>query len=230
MAYGVRAGRFSPAELPEQRRESWHGGRIRAFRPNLKNDPYQASETKAGEIAAWQELVGKGKSLTIPARTECTVLWDFENYFCGYPVTETQDGKGAFISWNWAEGLYEAPSIDKIVNQTGKGNRNVIEGKVFSGLEDGWIVGSSVKPKTPSLWWRCGRYVQLRVKTADAPLTITSLSMLTTGYPLDPTGTWKSSDASLDGLIPLFERAYQIAGTRDMDRHALLRADVLRRR
>jgi hypothetical protein len=212
--HGVRRPGWAlfPAELPEQRRESWRGGRIRAFRANGENGPYQAAETKAGEIAAWQELIAKGKALTIPAKTECTVLWDFENYCCGYPITETEGGQGAVISWNWAEGLYEAPSVDKIENQTGKGNRNEIEGKVFSGLEDGWIIGPGAKSKTPSLWWRCGRYVQLRVKTAGAPLTITGLSMLTTGYPLDPTASWKSSDASWDKLIPLFVRAYQIAG------------------
>jgi len=212
--HGVRRPGWAlfPAELPEQRRESWTGGRIRAFRANGKDDPCQASETEAGEIAAWQELITKGKSLTVPSRTECTVLWDFETYCCGYPITETEGGKGARISWNWAEGLYEAASIDKIVNQTAKGNRGEIVGKVFSGLEDGWIIGVSAKATTPSLWWRCGRYVQLRVKTADAPLTITGLSMLTTGSPLDPTASWKSSDDSWDKLIPLFVRAYQIAG------------------
>jgi len=212
--HGVRRPGWAlfPAELPEQRRESWRGGRIRAYRASGKNDPYQASETKTGEMASWQELITKGKALTVPARTECTVLWDFETYCCGYPITETTGGKGAKISWNWAEGLYEAPSLDKIVMLTGKGNRGEIVGKVFSGLEDGWIIGSSAKAKTPSLWWRCGRYVQLRVKTADAPLTITGLSMLTTGAPLDPTASWKSSDTSWDKLIPLFVRAYQIAG------------------
>jgi hypothetical protein len=200
-----------PAELPEQHRELWNGGTIRAFRASRNEASFKAEETRAPEIAAWQELVSKKKALTVPANSEVTVLWDMDTYNCGYPITETEGGKGAHIEWSWAEGLWEAPSVDKIVNQTGKGNRNEIIGKVFSGLEDGWIVGTAPKGKTPSLWWRCGRYIRVRVKTAAAPLTITGLTILTTRYPLETTASWKSSDASWDRLMPLFDRAYKIA-------------------
>ena len=211
--HGVRRPGWSlfPAELPEQRRELWNGGRIRAFRPSWSEDPFKSTETNVPEIAPWQDLVSNGKPLVVPPQSEVTILWDLDLYKCGYPVTETEGGKGATIAWNWAEGLFEAPSPDKIVNETGKGNRNEIVGKVFQGLEDAWIVGAASRAWTPSLWWRCGRYVRLRVKTLDAPLTITGLTILTTRYPLDATASWKSSDASWDRLMQLFENAYKIA-------------------
>ena len=212
--HGVRRPGWTlfAAELPEQRREIWTGGKIRAFRKSWNEDSFQAAETNVPEIAGWQDLVSKGKALTIPANSEQTVLWDLVHYNCGYPITETEGGKGATIQWSWAEALYEMSDPGKLNDQVPKGNRNEIVGKVLVGLEDGWTIGSAAKSTTPSLWWRCGRYIRLRVKTAAAPLTIKGVKILTTGYPLDLTASWKSSDASWDQLIPLFDNAYKIAG------------------
>lgn len=211
--HGVRRPGWAlfPAELPEQRREIWTGGKIRAFRASWDENAFKAAETNVPEMKPWQDLVAKGTALTVPANTEVTVVWDLEKYNCGYPITETEGGKGATIQWNWAEGLYEAEHPSKYTGHTGKGNRNEVAGKIFVGLEDSWVIGSAAKATTPSLWWRCGRYIRVRVKTAAAPLKITGMRLLTTRYPLDLTGSWKSSDASWDKLIPLFENAYYIA-------------------
>jgi hypothetical protein len=209
--HGVRRPGWSlfPAELPEQQREAWTGGRIRSFRPSWDDSPCRAEESRASEIADWQKLIDRNKPLTIAPHAKLTVFWDLENYYCGYPVTKAEGGEGALIEWEWAEALYEEASPKAIRFESTKGNRGEIEGKVFLGMGDRWRVGAG-KTETPSLWWRCGRYVRIRVETADAPLVLTHLGVITTGYPLDRVGAWQSSDASWDRLMPLFERAYRI--------------------
>ena len=199
------------ADLPEQQRQAWTGGKIRAVRLSWDETPVEAAETNAPEIVIWQDLINNGKQLTIPAHSECTVLWDLENYYCGYPLTKAEGGEGSLIQWNWAESLYEESSLEKVSGFTHKGNRGEILNKVFLGIQDSWLVGSQ-KTETPALWWRCGRYIRVRVKTAASPLTITHVGMITTGFPLGPAGSWKSSDTTWDRLMPIFARAFQASG------------------
>ena len=165
------------------------------------------------EIATWQDLVGKGKALTIPGEfgsDRPVGSSTFINAAIRSPRPKV--ARAPRLRWNWAEGLYEAPHPSKIANQTGKGNRNEIVGKVFSGLEDGWIIGSSAKASTPSLWWRCGRlHPRAREDSRCAaddhrPQHPDHAAIRSTS-----SASWKSSDESWDKLIPLFDRAYKIA-------------------
>ena len=61
--------------------------------------------------------------------------------------------------------------------------------------------------KRRALWWRSGRYVRLRIETAEESLTLHYLGLITTGYPLDTAGAWSSSDSSWDAVVPLCLRA-----------------------
>jgi hypothetical protein len=79
-------------------------------------------------------------------------------------------------------------------------------------MEDRWRIGSAPESQTPSLWWRSGRYVRLRIETGAKPLVLRALRILSTGFPLKWSGKWKSSDASWDQLMPLFESAYRASG------------------
>ncbi len=198
-----------PAELPEQQRKPWAGGRIRAFRPTWEELPYHIEETRGAGVTAWQGLVAQGSAVAVPPHSQWTVLWDLENYYCGYPVTETEGGVGAVLEWSWAEALYEEPSLADVRESSSKGHRGRIEEKVFVGIGDRWRIENAPRVKTPSLWWRSGRYVRVRIKTLDAPLIVTRLGILTTGYPLQWTGKWRSSDGAWDRLMPLFERAFR---------------------
>ncbi len=209
--FGVRrpGWRLYPAELPEQRRERWTGGRIRIARPDWDDRPFSEEETRSHPVADWEKLLTANEPLTIPPHGERTVLWDFEDYVCGYPSTEFAGGAGAVIEWNWAEAPYQEADVTKVTGASSKGHRGQIEGKVFVGIADRWLVGRTPCASTPALWWRAGRYVRLRFKANDAPLTITRLSVITTGYPLHWTGKWHSSDQSWDRLMPLFQRAFE---------------------
>ena len=201
-----------PAAMPEQERAPWSGGRARAVRAHFDDAPLTAADCAAPEIAGWQALFDGSAPLTVPANTAVTVLWDLDNYFCGYPTADLEGGRGALLELSWAEALYEEPSTAEVNGQSYKGNRDEIIDKVFVGIEDRWQVGAQPPPELPALWWRAGRYVRLRVRTAETPLTLKRVGMVTTGFPLGAASTWQSSDAEWDRLMPLFERAFRCAG------------------
>lgn len=198
-----------PADLPEQRREQWTGGHIRAFRSDWEDRSFDGNDTRRPEMAAWQELVSRGTPATVPPHSEWVVLWDLERYFCGYPVLETERGTGSVVEWSWAEAPYEEPGTGQITETSSKGNRNEIEGKSFAGIYDRWKIGRGANGALPSLWWRSGRYVRLRIRTGEKALTLAALGVTLTGYPLSETGKWRSSDASWDNLMPLFLHSFR---------------------
>jgi len=198
-----------PAELPEQHREAWTGGRIRAFRRDWDDGSFRGEDTNAPEIAAWQALIARGEPVTVPPHSKWTVLWDLERYSCGYPGVETQGGRGGEVEWSWAEALYEEAGSGEVTDHSFKGNRNQIEGKAFIGIHDRWRIGAASKVDAPSLWWRSGRYVRLRIRTGGEALTLTALGITLTGYPLPETGMWRSSDESWDNLMPLFHHSFR---------------------
>lgn len=195
------------ATLAEQRREEWRGGRVRAGRAGVGEEPWE--EGGVGAFAAW--LRGE-EPMTVPAGSAVSVLWDLEDYVCGYPRLRYAGGAGARIGWAWAESLYEEPTPERVGAQSRKGRRGEIAGKVFVGIEDRWRpAGGAEAREMPAMWWRCGRYVRLRIETGTEALTLWPPRVLTTGYPLDKLGEWASSDAEWDGLMPLFERSLRRA-------------------
>ena len=193
-----------PATLPEQRRADWTGGAIRAVREGWSEEAFCEDDER--NLAAWPSVL-LGENLEVPPQTELTVLWDFGRYRCGYPLLEVAEGRGTRIEWDWAEALYEAASSDAVDSCSRKGHRGEICGKAFLGFGDRWRVAGD--GAMPSLWWRSGRYVRLRIATASEPLLIRKLGILETGYPLDRLSEWNSSDPAWDALMPIFENSYR---------------------
>lgn len=195
-----------PATLPEQQRHQWQGGKIRATRPDCSDAPWQ--ENNAPE---WQNLIDHQTPITLPAHSEITILWDFETYHCGYPQLTTSGGRDTLIHWSWAEALYQEPSPDKITPESHKGHRTDITNKVFLGIEDTWLLAGTDHQQTPALWWRSGRFVRIRIRTQNDPLTIEHLAIQTTGYPLGDSAPWKSSDPQWDHLMHIFVHSFRMA-------------------
>ena len=204
--HGVRRpGRqLFPADIPEQMRENWTDGRIRVVERGFVTENFRESDL--AETHSWKKLL-EGSPLTIPARSELTVLWDLEEYQCGYPQIWTDGGSGSTLKMEWAESLYEESAPDQIRSGSPKGNRDLVAGKAFLGLGDAWVFGKSVIKGVPALWWRSGRYVRLHIVTGEEPFTINRLGLRLTGYPFDTVGQWRSSDFDWDKTIPMFERS-----------------------
>jgi len=59
-------------------------------------------------------------------------------------------------------------------------------------------------------WWRAGRFVQVAVKTGEAPLTITKLAFNETHYPFVFEGNFKCSDERINSYLPACKRVLQM--------------------
>jgi hypothetical protein len=116
--------------------------------------------------------------LTVPANTEAVLLLDNDVLTTAFPVLRVRGGAGARISMKYAEALW----LPGKPYQREKGNRNEIEGKEMLGPEDVFLTDGAERTYRP-LFWRTFRYLELRVKTAGAPVTILDLSSVYTGYP-----------------------------------------------
>jgi hypothetical protein len=140
------------------------------------------------------------------------ILWDLDDYLCGYPAMTVEGGAGSRIEWEWAEALYEEASRSDVKNKSSKGCRDVIRGKAFLGVGDAWRIGGATsRADLPGLWWRSGRFIQIKIVTGDTPLTLSDPHLVTMGFPLVRTGEWRSSDEGWDRLIPIFDRAFRVS-------------------
>ncbi len=61
-----------------------------------------------------------------------------------------------------------------------------------------------------TLWWHAGRYLQVTVRTADEPLTISRLLLRETRYPLEPESEFHCDDERLAGVTPVALRTLQM--------------------
>lgn len=176
--------RLETTPLPEQRRESFRGGTIR-----------QGS-------SGWQNLISHGEPLRVGPRKTITALWDLGNYFCGYPQLETRGGRGAIVSIEWAEALYENTDgpVDGV---TLKGHRDEISNRRFFGFGDRFLCAGDDSFVFPAFWWRSGRFLQIRVMTEEEPLVISRLGIVCTRYPLECESEFESDDKDLAKIAAL---------------------------
>lgn len=195
--------RLETSLLPEQQRRNFSGGKIREIR--------QGAES----LEAWQNLVSEKSSLRIEPHRSSVVLWDLENYCCGYPLLRVSGGRDASIGIEWAESLYEAESPDKVGENTPKGQRNETAGKIFRGFGDRFVCSGTTAFTFPAFWWRSGRFVEIRVTTADEPLVIEQLSVKTTRYPLKCESSFEADDPALGEIARLAVNTMQ-AGTHEL--------------
>ncbi len=165
-----------------------------------------AKNNLAGEMDQWNKLLKSGSPLTIPPRTMRRAIIDLDNYFCGFTDLVARGGAGSTIRVFWAESLFVKPDSC--------GTRGIaiqIEGKVFNGIGDTFIVGPGDQPQQfETLWWEAGRYLEVVVQTQDQPLTIQSLAIRETHYPHPFESKFEASDKRLADVIPIALRTLQM--------------------
>ncbi len=129
--------------------------------------------------------------LTIPPHSDVTFLLDRKQLTTAFPSLTIKDGTNASVLVTSSEALYDVEGQ--------KGNRNEIEGRHIEGMQD-LIFADGGERTYRTLWWRTWRYLQLEVKTADAPLTIEKLDAFYTAYPFEKKATFNSDDAELQRI------------------------------
>ena len=173
--------------------------------------PIREADNLVAEIEPWNQLIAGVGSLLVPPRTRRRALIDLHNYYCAYPEVVVSGGAGSSIRVHWQESLYCEPEART------KGNRDQIEGKYFVTVwhrKDG--IGDTFKPdggqqrRFETLWWQCGRYIEVVVQTGDEPLRIESFKLRETRYPLEMESAFAASDERLAGVVPIALRALQM--------------------
>lgn len=139
------------------------------------------------------------KPLIIPANTTAVLLLDQTYLTNAYVTLNFSNGKDAGISMRYAEAMY----IE--FNQWGgkKGNRNEVEGKIFSGRKDSILSNGKPGQSYTNLNFRTFRYIQLLVQTKDDPLVIDDIYGTFTGYPFNKTSVFKTTNKELNDILDI---------------------------
>jgi hypothetical protein len=197
-----------PATLPPMLEREWAVGTVRLVTEASVEDPraipVRGRDHLAPEERSWQELVRGSGSVEVPPHTSRRVIVDLEDYVCAYPEIATTGGAGSSVRVLWAEALYDEPA-----GRT-KGHRGEIEGKYFIGIGDTFLPDGGRSRRFETLWWECGRYVEILVRTAERPLTIERFALRETRYPLEMESGFEASDPRLSRILPILVRGMQM--------------------
>ncbi len=180
-----------PATLPAMLERPLRGLRVRSV--DAGENPLFAPED-ALETAhqTWRRDFENGLGFTVPANTTRRVLIDFENYHCFYPELELAGGRDAVVTLGYSEALVDAAGE--------KRHRDEVLGKRFVGLQDTFI-SDGLDHTYAAHWWRAGRYLQLHIRTRAEPLTVKTLRLLETGYPLELESEFRPDSAELEQIL-----------------------------
>ncbi len=154
---------------------------------------------KAEGITIPADFPAQRSPLTIPANTTVTLLLDQTFLTNAYVTLNFSGGRDAGISLRYAESLF----IEFTKFGGRKGNRNDVDGKIFSGREDSIISDGSNGQSYTNLNFRTFRYIRLLVRTKDEPLVIDDLFGTFTGYPFEKPSDFTADDATLGKILEI---------------------------
>lgn len=211
-----RSWALFPTEREDELERPCAPGAVRATQPHYDetNVPYSAADVAREWTGKFQKLLTEGVRVTVPAHTAVRMLWDFEDYYCGFPELETSGGAGASVCWRWSEALY-APF--RPTGRAGelylhKGNRGEFIGKEMPpamSMSDTFLPDGRKAAKFTTPWWKCGRWIELAVKTGDESLTLTKLGIVESRYPLKVRSAFSCDDKSIDDIVRIAVRGME---------------------
>lgn len=151
----------------------------------------------------FQALIESSKPVTIPAGCRLMALIRLKDYSCVYP-TLTLAGEGACVEVAFSESLtHESDPRSK------KGNRGEFAGKYFSRSHGDSVIAAHEERVWQPIWYRCGLWMLIKIKTSDEALTISRLQLRETRYPLEDVGAFSASGDFVE-LQPLLMRTLQM--------------------
>ena len=193
MSMADAPGNLTPRTIPQMAYEEKRFEEVSAVR-------------EGGEIRnAWETMLAGGEPVLVPAKSTQIVELSAGAEECGYLIYRLSGGRGAKITTLCSEcyaypkppaegpfGLQESAPL--------KGDRtDAVNGKLF-GHTSRYLVAGHGTEADPEIyepfWFRTFRYVQLKIETADEPLTILDFRYRATGYPLEVKTSFSASDAS----------------------------------
>ena len=192
-------GVWSAATLVPPGEASWQ--LTRDTLPQMRYDRIASGRVvRAAGVAHWGRF--PAGSVTVPAHGEASFLIDVGRVLAAYPVLRTSGGAGAEVTLTYTEALY-----DPVKRRGGSGSgrlrfedrARVADGEA-RGLTDTFRLDGGRGRSLAPLWWRAWRFVEVRVKTGDQPLTLNGLDTYETGYPFRQQGRFVSDDEQLNRI------------------------------
>ena len=156
--------------------------------------PMEFTEVPSGHVvrSSTSAQTFPNSPVTIPPNTDAALLLDAGVVLSAYPELIVSGGKGSHINLTYTEALYDSKQL--------RGNRNEVGDRVVLGVHDEFIPDGGENRTFMPLWWRTWRYVELRVHTADAPITLATFRTYYTAYPFTEKGKFASSDPQLEKI------------------------------
>jgi len=140
--------------------------------------------------------------IQVPPHSEVTLLLDHEELTMGFTRLGFSGGKGAEIELRYQEALFRP--------EGGKGNRDVVAGKVMKGIYDRVRADGGAGRVYEPQWIRVFRYAQIKVATGDEPLQLDGFAHQFVGYPLERRGSFASSDPSHAAILDASWRTMRV--------------------
>jgi hypothetical protein len=200
-----------PAVVTRRFVRPWTGAQVRYLDDAVGPDPKpcRADAHRADDAAHWQRVWDGGDDIVIAPMTRQRVVVDMNDYATGYFWFTVEGGVGAEIGVSWAEALFDGPDPATAA----KGNRNEVTGRWFlsrhlTDPDTFQLDGRSQRFET--LWWRAGRYAQIEVTTASAPLRLTGIGLEETRHALEDAGSFESDDPRWPALLRCCRRSLQV--------------------
>jgi hypothetical protein len=203
--YGLRTPGWMlfPSQIPDQTEIRCLPGRVKAV---AKGTKFRQRHVYTSEEA--KETIDLSKPFVIPANTRMQAAWDLGNYYCVYPEVVLSGGKGAKFSLNFAEATYRA---DNKLKSSEPGSRDAIIGRYLNAFGDTFISDGRKGARFSAPWFRCGKWVRIDIETGDEPLTVDSVELIETRYPVELDSKFSSSDdTSFAGIRRISARAMQM--------------------
>ncbi|GLA20476.1 hypothetical protein AnigIFM62618_009050 [Aspergillus niger] len=158
----------------------------------------------------WNALIREGQPVVIPADARVTVDLSVGALMTAFVNFAFRGGAGTKVSVLYSEcyekdlGVETAP----FPMPRTKGNRSDATGRLY-GVKDFYNVTSGQEAHSfEPFWFRCFRYVQIEITTTSKPITLTSISLRETSYPLEIT-TNVDAGAELNSIWEISLRTLQ---------------------
>lgn len=154
---------------------------------------------KATGIPVPSGFPGTKASVTIPANTTATLILDQSYLTNAYLTLQFSKGRAAGISLRYAESM-----VSEFTSYGArKGNRNDVEGKIFSGRKDSLVSDGTDGQTYTNLNFRTYRYIQLLVQTQDEPLVIDDIYGMFTGYPFQEPSEFVTDNDEIKKILEI---------------------------
>ena len=198
-----------PTGRPDQMYDVKSPGAFKAARAGSGTDDCYSAADAASPFVRQFNAVLAGGTATVPPHTDVRLVWDLDDYYCAYPELSVSGGEGAVVMWGWAESLRNGSQAKEGRRQ--KGNRDAFDGKNMSQqFCDMFRCDGRADAFFTAPWWRCGRWCELRVKTAETPLVVKGLAIGETRYPLAIDGRFECDDPTLPPVAKVSRRAMEM--------------------